>query len=356
MRTKGIMIYLGVLTFSVSSCPHTGPVDVDNQNGSKPKRGYYLYVGNWAGNDVFIVDTDSNAIVDSLRAFDINIWHLAVTRSGAKLYVCTREGPVNLPGKVYSVDLKTKEVKLILNKVADVYVAPQGAIFIISKDPYLLPRQIGVIDTVSDAITFFDTLDIRDEGFNYQSIVFDKNRPLTYGVTNGKQLFSYDYAAKKVVKTFNLGFDHLQMVLSSNGSTLYFTALGNRLVVYNVHKDSILAIVRANQLGSLALSPDETYLYVTDPGRPGRLDPASGKIYLFQTGTNGYVGDIDVNKAVPFGHSNQTDRIVLMPNGKTAYVSNWGELVFVIDLPAREVVKVIKLNSFNVPMALGLKY
>ena len=313
-----------LLIFCEVGCERHNVIESPNLTNNK---GYYLYVGNWGFDEVFVVDTDSNAVVDTLRGFG-SVWDLTVTKSGTKLYVCTREGPVNFSGKVFSVDLHNMQIKLILNKVADVYVAPHGAIFIISKDPYQLPRQIGTIDTMSDAITYFDTLDIRDAGYNYQSVIFDKKRPLVYTVNNSKQLFVYDYEKKQIVRIYQNLFDPLHMAISPDGKFLN-VASGP---VFDLGRDSVIAWVGGNQLGSLALSPGREYLYITDPGKYMLPEPVpSGKVKIFQTRTNSYVGEIDVNKATGDAYT-LTDRIVVTPDGKTAYVSSWLHRVFVTDL------------------------
>lgn len=327
-----------------------------------PESCYYLYVGNWGSNEVFVVDTDSNIVVDTLRGFDNYIWELVVTCSGAKLYVCTREGPYNTTGKVFSVDLCISETSVIWSGIAsDVFVAPDGEVFIISYEPH--PEgategitYIGIIDTLSEAITFIDTLDIRNTGYNYQSIVFDRNLSMMYGVTNENRLFSYDYSAKTVVQMYHNSFNPLHMTLSPGGDILYCTAMGNLLVVFDLERDSILTIKGANQLGSLALCPEGEYLYITDPGKYMIPEPVpSGKIGIFQTSTNSYIDYIDVNKISGEVYT-ITDRIVLKPDGRTAYVSKWLDAVFVIDLQFREVTEIINLYPcFPVPMTLGLK-
>jgi len=341
-----------LLIFCEVGCERQNIIESPNLIKNK---GYYLYVGNWGFNEVFIVDTDSNAVVDTLRGFG-SVWDLTVTKSGKKLFICTRDDvPPDYAGKIFSLDLKTKEVKVIHNEISDVFVSPNGVVFVISYSYNAGSSQgsVGIIDTLTDAITLFDTLDIRDTRHNYQSMVFDKNRPQLYAVNNNKRLFAYNYDNKKVVRVYQNLFDPLRMVISPDGKFVY-VAGGP---VFDLERDSVIAWVGGNQLGSLALSPGGEYLYITDPGGYMRLEPVpTGKIIIFQTTTNNYVGEIDVNKAVPFGHGNQTDRIVLTPDGKTAYVSNWLHLIFVIDLQAKEVVKVINIpSSSTIPMALGLK-
>lgn len=133
MKCKVCLVILLIL---IAGCQHSNPVN-NGQTGNKPK-GYNLYFGNWGSDEIFVLDTDSNVVVDTLKGFS-SVWDMAVTKSGQKLYVSTREGPVNFPGKVYSVDLFSKEVKRISDKVSDVYTTPDGTIFIISKQPLQLP-------------------------------------------------------------------------------------------------------------------------------------------------------------------------------------------------------------------------
>lgn len=345
-------VFLWISLLLDVGCQHSSPTDSTLKNGNAAK-GYNLYIGNWGYDEVFVVDTDSNAVVDTLRGFG-SVWDLAVSSSGAKLYVSTRQGPINFPGNLYTVDFRTKRLDMIYSKVVDVYLAPQGTIFIISKDPFQLPRSIGIIDTISNAITFFDTLDIRDTGNNSQSVVFDRTRSLLYAVNNDKRLFVYDYDKKEIVRVYQNLFDPLHMVISPNGRFLY-VAGGP---VFDLERDSVIARVGGNILGSLALSPDGEYLYVTDPGKYIIFDPPPiGKVRIFHTNTNRYGGDIDVNRAS--GHIDTiTDRIVIMPDGETAYVTDSIANLFVIDFTRREVKDIVKFIPRNIsirPVVLGLQ-
>jgi hypothetical protein len=336
------------------ACQHSSPTDDISKNGNAVK-GYNLYVGNWGGNEVFVVYTDSNAVADTLHSFPYTVWHIAVTTSGAKLYVCTRDDvPPDYTGAIFSVDVKTNNVKMIHDKISDVFVSPQGTAFVTSYSyaAGLSQGSIGIIDTLTDVITFFDTLDIRDTGFNYQSVVFDKNRSLFYAVNNSRQLFAYDYNKNEIVRVYQNLFDPLHMVLSLDGKFIYVA--GGR--VFDLESDAVIARAGGNPRGSLAITPDGEFLYVTDPGSWAIPEPIpSGKVFIFQTSTNRYVGEIDIRNAVPPGYGKITDRIILTPDGKTAYVSGWINLVFVIDVQAKEVVKVIEMSAFTIPMALGIK-
>lgn len=344
-----IFVVVFLLAFCGTGCHKKSPTE----NFLFPsKKSYFLYVGN-GDHEVFIVDTEVNAVVDTLNGFTDIVFGLAVTKSGARLYVCTREGFINSPGKVFSVDLYTKGVSLIwTGSAADVFVAPDGEVFIFTYPPRSNLAYIGMIDTLSDVITFIDTLDIPDRGYNSQLIAFDKTRPVMYGWSNKGQLFCYNYATRTVVKTYHDPFGPSHMLLSPDGSILYCPG-----GAFDLQADSAIPFTGAvaNFRGYVALSPDGEYLYVTDPGSyilP--IIQPSGKISIFQTNTNSYCGYIDVNKATGQAYT-LTEQIVITPNGKIAYVSGWLERIFVIDLQLREVIKIIQLGPQTSPMVLGVK-
>jgi len=338
------LIILGEIYCNKEKPIEPPPVD-DNETS------YFLYVGNYGGDEVFVVDTDSNAVVDTLRGFENHIWQLAVTKSGAKLYVCTREGPYNLPGKVFSVDLRTRVVSIIWYEVGDVYVAPDGTVIIIHHPPRTDLAPIGIVDTVSDAISFIDTLEIKDIIWNDLSVVFDKTRPLMYAFNQERELFSYDYLTHKLVRIYKNIYGYDEMAISPDGKTLY-TGGGH---IYDLENDSF--ICKINVWGPLFIDPKGEYIYFTDPG-PSMIwmMPASGKINIVDTSTNSHIGYIDVNKVSDFTGP-PTDRMVIKPEGTMAYVDNYAN-IYVIDLSKREVVNVIKFvprNIFLKPIVIGKK-
>lgn len=353
-RIKLLSTYL-VLTTLLLGCKKEGPIESVG-NGKPP--GYYLFVGNWAWDEIYIVDTDSNFVVDTMYGFKINICEIVVTLNGRKMYVTT-QGDSRYPfSAVYVADLNRRSVRQILDKVADIYLAPNGTVFVITSYRYYGVSQIGIIDAIRDRIIFFDTLNIQDTnlGYDYQNVAFDVNRNLLYGINREHQLFAYNYVQKKVVRIYKnaYGFYFLQMLTSHDGKYLY-VAGGP---VFDLEHDSVIAYVGKNYLGSLALSPDGEYLYITDPGKYLNLEILpTGKVYIYQIKTYSYIGEIDVIKASDeYKTSYATDHISLMPDGKTAYVTNWSNALFVMDLQNREVKKVIKFpRALEVSMSLGLK-
>jgi DNA-binding beta-propeller fold protein YncE len=315
-----------------------------------------LYVGNWGYDQVFVLDTDSDTIVDTLTGF-VSVSDIIATRSGKKLYVTTSQYSVypydtTYPASVYSVDLQTKLKKQILEKSSSIYLEPDGVPLIFAWQGNDSLKQVGMIDTVSDEIAFFDTLDIINAG--YEGLVFDPQKNIFYSWTNRYYFFAYNYKDKEITQNYSFVNTPSRMVISPDGKQIYF-ANGP---VLDVIRDSLVGSVPANNLASLSLSPDGQSLYITDPGKYIIPEPVpSGKIEVFLTRTNSYIDSIDVNMASGQAHT-ITDRMIIMPDGKKAYVTDSISNIFVLDLETNEVVNVIRFVPHNIqirPLYLGTK-
>lgn len=318
---------------------------------------YNLYVGNWGFDQVYVVDTDSDRVVDTLRGFG-SVWDVTPTKSGKKLYVTTRQGPVNYPGVVYSVDLETKQKKAILAKSADIYLKPNGIPLIIASTPRDSMRQVGIIDTVTDAIIFFDTLDIQDGGVNYEALAFDPITPVFYTIDNSDRLLAYDYEKRIITNIYQGVAGIVKLTLSMDATKMYCTVYSLGWASIDLKRDTLIIAEPCNYLGSLALHPNGEYLYITDPGKYLIPEPVpSGKIKIFETSSYSYIGSIDVNKASGQAHT-MTDRMAIMPDGRKAYVCDAIANIFVLDLEKNDVVRVIKFQPRNITirsLTLGVK-
>jgi DNA-binding beta-propeller fold protein YncE len=325
------------------------PPDISTQH-------YYLYAGNWGYDQVYVIDTDSNTVVDTLRGFG-SVHDLAITHSGKKLYVSNRLGPVNYPGILYSVNLSTGDRKEIVQKATLVHISPDGLPIAIVSTPYDSLRQIGIIDTSTDEISYIDTLDLLDHDSNYGSFAFSPILPVFYSLTNQGQLFAYDYIQKRVVKYYRSPA-MLNMCISRDGGLLFFA---NGPVVDLVH-DSVVGWIPAynsSVLGTVTLSIDGSKLYLTDPAKYWLPEPvASGRLKIFDASTFINRGYIDIHEASGEGLP-LTDRIVVMPDGKTAYVTASVVGVFVLDLKKDIVIKTINFEPRNIwlrSLVVGAKY
>jgi hypothetical protein len=343
--TKSILRFIISITitiFLVSGCKKN-PISPPIQNSS----GYLLYVGTYSSNKVFVIDTDrsdSNAVVDSVIGFNHNnITNLSITKGGTKLYVTARDNFEGSPGSLYSVDLITHQMKLILNEPSDAYIAPSGQVFVI-QIPLHSSGNIGTIDTLTDEVTFLDTLDIQDIGDNYERIAFDREFPVLYAVNNEARLFAYNYQERKILYTYNNILNIMHMVISDNGKLLYSLSYDHSFLMFDLQKDSIINSAGANHLGSLALSSDERRIYITDPGNgPVGFETPSGAIWVFNTITKTYMNNISVEPVTGY-YTSPTAGVALTPDGNTAFVIEY-EGVIVVNLQTQKATRFINTGK-----------
>lgn len=330
---------------------------------------YLLYITT-ESNGIHVYDTELHTFVDSISGFPPGYDSIfvyppalvgaALTNSAKKMYVSTKRKNFNsdttYSGKVYLVDLQTKERKTILSigNRAEVYISPKGTPFIVAWEFHDTLGQVGIIDTVSDVVEWIDTLDILSSSSGgsfagrYQNLVFDPWDEIFYSLTNQRRLFKYNYQTKEVLyiyNSFSLRNHVGHMVISSNGKYIYFA---NAWAV-DLEKDSVVGYFGWTNLdGSVALSADDKFLCTTDPVYH-QLEPLpSGKVAVFHTLPQGFWGEdvsyIDVENIRP-GIGEGTDFIVMSGDGRKAYVSNWGDLIFVLDLEREIVSDFIELKS-----------
>ncbi len=355
-RLASLILLITGLWLLAVSCDKDDPVDPDNGNGNgEPiELKYKLYVGDWGDFLVLVVDPDSNVVVDTLDYFDRGVWSLAVTPGGTRLFVSTREHRTG-PGKLYVVDMQTRQVNTVIDEVCDVFQGINNQFFVIIKNLDMNPqlRQIGTLDTLTYEIAIFDTLVMDDAAANEQAVAFHPTRPLMYArVDDSRRLFAYNYEQQEVVQVYDF-YVIGRFIISPDGRYLY-VAGGP---VFDLETDQSVAGIGGNSAGYLALDPDNRYLYITDPG--GYIFPPTptGKIYVYDTTIHQYVAEIDVSE---FSELNfpMTESIVVMPDGNTAYVSDWGKYLFLIDLQNRTVIDTINVYSGDghpKPLVLGVR-
>lgn len=334
-----VSFYLIIILLSFGDgCKSTG---TDPINSSRFK-GNILFAGNWGHDQVYIVDIDSNKIVDSIKGFG-SVWNLSITHSKAKLYVSTREGPENSTGAAYSVDLNTGKISLILSKANILCISPSGEPIIFISTPYDSLKQVGIIDTTTDHISIIDTLDILDSGSIKNIAAFCTSKTILYTLNNTGNIFAYDYKKRVIVNTFPSAGIPLNIIISRDKTKLFIVSDTYGLIAFDLSNYSYLAAnKRINTIGTLALSPDGQLLYITDPGKYLIPEPQpSGLISIFQASNLNFIGTIDINKISGLAYT-LTDNIVLSKDGNTGYVSDFGATVFIVDLLKKQAIQEIK--------------
>ncbi|MDI6767048.1 MAG: hypothetical protein QME52_09530 [Bacteroidota bacterium] len=354
---KKFLLYIAAIVI-LFGCTKESPLE--NKTIHQSIVSYYLYVGNDEGNDIFIIDTDNNTVVDTIRGFSNGVTGFVVTSSGKKMYVSKSEILGNnytryVTPRLYSVDLPSKRINILQEKSSDVYLTPRGEVLVITHDHDL--GYIGLIDTLTDVITFFDTINIRDDSRkNLQGVAFNRIYPVLYGISKDSTLFAYDYNLREVVYEYKSikahNFKH--MIVSPDNKHIYI-AEGP---VLNLERDTIVGLIEGPVTGWLALSLDGKQIYLTDiwPFIGHDFFP-SGKVYILNTGSDPeIIGEIDITPLSTNGPPPTYDIVILPPDGKVAYVSGGLSSIYVIDVMERKPLKRIGLSRITFPLAIGKKF
>ena len=303
--------------------------DSQTMNEEDPP-GHYLYISDLGYDEVHVFNPADTAIVETLRGFG-SVWNLAASPDGRTIYVGTRENYLSANGALFAVVAGSWKREVVLEAPADVFTAPGHPAVAVAVTPGEPGRPVALIGPRSSDVRLIDTLDVLEStGFDYQSLVLHPERPVFLTLDSAHRLFAYDYERGEVVRTYSLQlneyFTHL--ALSEDGRLL-FVAGGP---VLDLERDTIVGFTGGNPIGSLALVPGQQKLYVTDPGAYLRIDvPLTGKIDVYNTSTYEPMGEIDVMEVYPYPTKQRTDQVVLADGGGTAYVSNWRNVLYVID-------------------------
>lgn len=330
----------------ISSLDLTADITINFNVERKTDPGYYLYA--LCDNIIFVIDTYTNSVIDSIKGFDNYLHSFEITYNN-KMYVST-DSYLN-PSNIYSVDLISKEIKII--KSFD-YISTGGysnvfsknhqdTVFVFTKNSTMNFVNIGIIE--NDSVKYFDSLDVDNAilGFKKQNVVFDRDSTVLYAMDTNARLFAYNYKLKRITRNYNQIYSPLHMLISDDNQLIYIAG-GS---VFDFHKDSILAWIGGNRLGSLTLDESNTKLYITDPGHYQDLEyPKTGKVCGYRTDSYIYSDTIDVFKA-RLDYWKVTDVIGIIPGTKLAYVSDWGSYIYLIDLELNEVIQFIYFGGLQ---------
>jgi len=243
--------------------------------------GKYVYVP--TGQTVAVIDTSTNKLLTSINTGKRSMG-VAVTPDGEYVYV-TNDIPVNMDNgaSVSVISVATNKVTstiMIAGAPLDVAIASNG------KYAYVLSSELVLVD----------------ERTNFRKAV---------GLVS-----VIDTVTKDVVATVSAGDTSCAIAITSNGEYVYVTNMGGTLSIidssFNVKTVSIASEYIA--LNSIAISPDDKYLYVT----------TFEEILVVSVASNVVVATIDV-----FGYPSG---VAVTPDGKYVYVTEtWNNAVFVIN-------------------------
>ncbi len=144
--------------------------------------------------------------------------------------------------------------------------------------------------------------------------------------------WAYDYSARTLERipirvTAADTIQILNLAIAADGDRLFFLGGGDNgpfdlwLGCWSIKRDSLLwSRQRLTDWGGLALSPDETELWSTDPGIPDGQNP--GSIFIHDPVTGGYLGGISLRGYFPSPYGVLTgDWVLFSPTGDRVYVA-----------------------------------
>ena len=218
---------------------------------------------------------------------------------------------------------------------------------------------------------------------NFWPMIIDPSRNLLYGNAdqNGaapavypRGFYSYNYVTHEIKSipllwspTDTIEVDNCR--LSSSGNILYFnggeyagaTVWGSIAGAFDLNSRTLLWYYPlVTSTGGIAVSPDGSEVWVTDPGPPG-YEWNSGTIFILDAATGKYLQGISLFGYLPDSNPYYClpgRRIVFAPTGDRAYVqarhtfTNPYGTVVVVDTKKRAIVKLLRPDMHSEPGSL----
>ncbi|OGC79317.1 MAG: hypothetical protein A2145_02505 [candidate division Zixibacteria bacterium RBG_16_40_9] len=313
-----------------------------NPAGPGLSRGPYLYAIAWQSVDgysrIYYIDTSVDSLVDSLLLpYDIRGW--GISSKGDKLYLSARIGLFD--PAVFKLEVNPFNKRIIYQGQNSGVPTPDGKYLIDILAPDGL--SLGGL-TIYDA-RFHTQVFHSDTGFQNITIAFDESRSLAYGAIASGKIGVFDYRKLRWDRVIDLvqagsteGPDR-DIAVSPLLQKLYFTSANPFFCVLDLKKNKIIQQLRINSSSYLALTKDNRFVYLTDPG--GYLIPPepTGYIGIYSTFDEAPVQpSIDTRSLCPHPCAYcplYTDQIKISPDGSKAYVSTSGGCIMVvIDIPS----------------------
>jgi len=320
----------------------------------EPRRGYYLYASDIGGSErkqIYVFSTKTDSLIDSIYLGpDLYATALGISPDKRTLYArCERV--LSDTSREYlgcEIDTRTKSLK---------YIGPNSFPIISPDGKYLFGsignNQFTIFDACTHKIVYQDSID-------FYPFCFDKKAHLAYGIggkdTEKIRIFNYESMCWADTFTIHLSDGRPlwagHAILSPDGTILYLLTspayLECYFSVYDLRQDSLLDNFRVNTAGQLAIKPDGSTVYITDPGHgPNCMwfgePPPTGLLGVFDTRTNTPLPGISLDPLAdsvvspPLGPYH----IRITPDGEKAYLDICGDRILVIDLVRNEPLKAI---------------
>lgn len=331
---KIVLLLLAALILLGGNC-------AKNPTGPISRTAPYLFALNpsWPKGyaSIYYIDTALDSLVDTLLVPYPQILGLGVSPDGDIIYLSAEGNPPTF----LEINTLTKQI---------VYQGPNSGV----------PTPDGkyLIGFTTSGMKIYHAKTHRelfhsDTGFQNVFLSFDEQRSLVYGGVGGVKIGAFNYRLlqwERIIDPANAGGAQpvLSLVVAPLLQKLYYTTptYNPWFCVLDLQRDTVVNQLPINSGGNLAISKDNRYVYVTDPGGYVFDPPPTGNIGVYSTSDEAPAPSIDVtvvwdsNTTIPH-RVEYTDQIAMAPDGRKVYVSTFTDnVILVVDIPCHRLRKI----------------
>lgn len=334
-----VILFLGLLILSGVTC-------TKNPTGPVVGGGPILYAVTERFPDgycrVYLIDTAIDSLIDTILVPNASPQGLGlaygVSPDGSRLYL-----------NIGVIDTRSKS---LINGAVNGVPTPDGKYLLVSG-----LNTFTVYDAQSNQVVYQnDTLGM---GVAVKARPFDVKRELVYGsvydtIYNVPTLIGvFDYRNLKflkIIRPAEIGGYAIavnDIVVTKDGRKLYYTSgRSGAFTGIDLVRDTVITVLGLNSISYLGVTPDDKYIYLTDPGGY-TIDPLpTEKVGVYSPILERPLESIDVS-AIPAPCTVgtgvvATDQIALTPEGRKAYVTVLNCGIIVIDTRINQVKAVIE--------------
>jgi len=299
-----------IATVSVGDGPHVVVVN--------PK-GDFVYVANYLGNTVSVIDTQNNTLVNTFSA-GASPDGLAITPNGTELYVANNVSS----GTVTILNAATGAIVNTVTVGEDprfLSISPNGKLAYVANED---SGTISVIDTKTQKVTTSITI-----GLHASSATFSTNGKLAYACEDfASKVFVIDTAHSAIAHTIDTAEDPLYCVVNPKGGDVYIDNFNIATISVIKNNKAIKTFLPGEVPSVPAVTPNGKYLYIPNYYISGTT--AGNTVSVFSTKTYTQVGSsITVGKEPSF--------VAINKKGDLAYVTNYeDDTVSVISISPKQ--------------------
>ena len=319
--------------------------------------GTRVYVSAMGTHNVFVISTETNAIIDvidlGVDGF-CGIWpfRLSMTPDGTTIYVANF-----FSENISVIDTGINHVVTTIetgHPVRDVAFTPDNRYAYIDFGL----REIAVVDVSTHRVVKKISLKKGDSSYTL-AVSRDGRHVYVVSQTGGGRIYTIDAASNKIIGHFDLGKEvsnQGQISLSPDGSKLYLPSgiVGssyaqpdegvNRVFVVDLEQKSVVSEIEVpGGPVAVALSPD---------GRKGFVSTfAAKKVFVFDLLNNSITGEIEWNGILAENEVEEHKRcdlrgLQVTPDGNRLYITGWdADGILVADLTTEKMIKIVILNK-----------